>query len=185
MFIQHTSRLVLRDFVEDDWYAAHQFSADPEVTQYIDFIKSDSEAQTQQWIRGMIFHNQLQPRVSYNLAITQQTDQQLIGWIGIGQAHNNSAGDHSFGYALHRAYWGRGYATEALRAMLEIGFTKLGARTIFGECDAANPASARVMEKAGLRFDACLEERDVETGRLDTTLRYTLKYTEWRAQPYP
>lgn len=182
MFILHTSRLILRDFEQDDWRAAHLFSADPDVTHYMDYIKSDSEEQTQQWIRGMIFHNQLQPRVSYNLAVIQQADNQLIGWIGIGQAHDQPGGNHSFGYALNRSYWGRGYATEALQGLLEIGFSKLEAHKIFGECDAANLASARVMEKAGMRFEAYLEERDEATGTIDTTLRYSLHYTEWVAQ---
>jgi ribosomal-protein-alanine N-acetyltransferase len=56
-------------------------------------------------------------------------------------------------YHLCPDFWGRGYATEAVQALLAYGFTALGLPRIAGRCVAENRASRRVMEKCGMRPD--------------------------------
>jgi RimJ/RimL family protein N-acetyltransferase len=51
------------------------------------------------------------------------------------------------GYCFERNAWGRGYGSEAARALVEFGFDQLGLHRIVGECDVENAASFRVMEK--------------------------------------
>ena len=156
MFSLTTDRLILRNLQADDWRAFHTFSADPVVTRFIDWIRCDIEAESQEWLARASYHNQLQPRQSYNLGIVRQTDDRLIGWLGIGGPNEAKAvwGDLDFGYALNQQFWGQGYMTEALRALLDFCFTLPGITKIFGECNPANIASARVMEKAGLTLEA-------------------------------
>jgi len=55
-------------------------------------------------------------------------------------------------YGLAPAYWGQGFATEAVRAMMQYGFDRLSLKEIVGSTDAANVASARVMEQAGMKL---------------------------------
>lgn len=62
----------------------------------------------------------------------------------------------SFGYVLGRAFWGRGYAAEALRALVDWAMAEPGVWRAWAYCAAENPASARVMEKAGLVREAVL-----------------------------
>jgi len=62
------------------------------------------------------------------------------------------------GYWFAREAWGRGYATESSRAMLELGFRRLGFHRVWGKCDELNAQSARVMEKLGLRYEGTLRE---------------------------
>lgn len=57
----------------------------------------------------------------------------------------------SVGYVLARAAWGQGYASEALRAVIEASWADPRVFRIWAVCDVDNPASARVMEKAGMR----------------------------------
>jgi RimJ/RimL family protein N-acetyltransferase len=98
-----------------------------------------------------MYHNLLLPRQSYNLAIVLQAKNEVIGWIGIGQADEEEYGDLSFGYGLLPEHWGKGYATEALVAIIRLAFDEYTeAEKICGECDIENHASVRVMEKAGL-----------------------------------
>ena len=101
MFQLETPNLLLRDFVEDDWGAAHQLCANPQVTVHMEYIATQSESETQEWVAGLIHHNGLIPRVSYNLAVVRRVDQYLVGWIGIGQADDDTYGDHDFGYAIN------------------------------------------------------------------------------------
>lgn len=152
----------------------HRLRSIPEVTLYIDYLKSDTEEETKIWVQGTIHHNFLKPRQSYNLAITRRPDGQVIGWIGIGQASGADAGFLDFGYALLPAYWRQGYATEALAELIDFSFEQLNPRLIFGECDPNNLASARVMEKVGL-----LEEVQVADCS-DSRRRFVFDRSEWR-----
>jgi RimJ/RimL family protein N-acetyltransferase len=67
-------------------------------------------------------------------------------------------------YWLGRPYWGSGYATEAVRAMLRFGFESLGLNRIHASFFTQNPASARVMEKAGMRFEGVMRGHHVKRG---------------------
>jgi RimJ/RimL family protein N-acetyltransferase len=59
---------------------------------------------------------------------------------------------NSFGFHLRPEYWGRGYATEAGRAVIRHAFTNLSVRALFAGHHPANPASPRVLEKLGFRY---------------------------------
>ena len=101
----------------------------------------------------------------YNWGIRRRADGALMGTIGfvLGEEQSPeawraprldfSAGAWEPGYCLGRAFWGQGYATEALAAVRDFWFDEVGGAWL-GCCHAVkNPASGRVMEKAGWRFD--------------------------------
>jgi ribosomal-protein-alanine N-acetyltransferase len=102
------------------------------------------------------------------MGIALRSTGEIIGGITLGVL-DREAGEAAFSYLLNRTIWGQGYATEALTEMLRFGFAQIGLRRIADSCDVDNSASARVMEKCGLRFEG---ERDGE--RL-----YALTATEW------
>lgn len=152
MFALETPRLLLRDLLPDDWTTMHLLGSDGEVTRYCQYIAMETQEQAREWVRETMVHNAAAPRFSYNLAIVRREDDAVLGWIGIGRADDQTLGELDFGYALRPAYWGQGYMNEALCALLSFCFWQLGAQSVYGECDARNPASARVMEKAGLHL---------------------------------
>ncbi len=88
----------------------------------------------------------------YTYAIRLGPGQPLIGSIGI----MNADGRIQFGYSLGPAFWGHGYATEVVVAMMDLLRTKRGVYRICTFVDADNHASARVLEKAGLVQEANL-----------------------------
>lgn len=72
-------------------------------------------------------------------------------------------GEHvEVGYWLAKAAWGRGYATEAARALVRYGFETLGLSEIIGMVDARNAASARVLQKTGLKYDRSAMVREIK-----------------------
>ena len=160
MFEIKTQRLTLRDMLREDQTVLHHLRSDPEVIGYMEYLRSDTASESWGWILETIEHNSRIPRQSYNLVIKRRSDNQILGWIGIGQATGEPAGILDFGYALLPEFWGQGYATEALSGILKIGFERLGADLIFGECDSNNLASGRVMEKAGLHMEGQSEDSD-------------------------
>ena len=173
MFEIKTQRLALRDILKEDQAVLHRLRSDPEVIRYMEYLRSDTTAETWAWILETIEHNSRKPRQSYNLVIKRRSDNQILGWIGIGQATGEPAGVLDFGYALFPEFWSQGYATESLSGIIKIGFERLGADLIFGECDSNNPASRRVMEKAGLRM-----EGQRETGN-QNDLRFAINRGTW------
>jgi ribosomal-protein-alanine N-acetyltransferase len=88
-----------------------------------------------------------------NFAIVLRNDDMLIGAIGlvINQQHENA----ELGYWIGKPYWGNGYCTEAAKAVLHYGFTVLGLNRIYASHMSRNPASGRVMEKIGMKYEGC------------------------------
>ena len=93
--------------------------------------------------------------------------------------HEHRGGE--LGFILHPDHHGRGYAAEAAAAMLELGFTCFGMRRIVGRTEARNAASARVLEKLGMRREAHLVENEHVKGEWQSELVYALLEREWRA----
>ncbi|MGZ3364981.1 MAG: GNAT family N-acetyltransferase [Caulobacteraceae bacterium] len=103
----------------------------------------------------------------------------LIGCLGF---HKAAGAPLEFGYWIGRPYWGRGFATEASRALLEVGFELLGLRRIFATCDTRNVGSWTVMQKLGMRREATFRQ-DVKArdGWRDSYL-YAVLAEEWRGR---
>jgi [ribosomal protein S5]-alanine N-acetyltransferase len=175
-----TDRLILRSFEESDGEPLHEVRSDPEVGRYSDF-HSKTEEETRGWLSDTLAYDRAHsddPARAYNLAIVLKTEDRLIGWIGIGRPSRPSLpGELDFGYALSRRYWGRDYMTEAVQALLAFGFRMLHAQRIFAECQPPNVASARVMEKAGMRYEGRFLVNGVEH------LRYAIHASEWSGSP--
>jgi len=87
------------------------------------------------------------------------------------------------GYELNPKYWGRGYATEAARAMLAFGFDTLGLHRVWAECVAGNLASRRVLEKLGMTLEGRLRENKHIDGRWHDTLIYAILEHEHHSHP--
>ena len=85
------------------------------------------------------------------------------------------------GYIIHPEAQGQGVATEAARALLAFGFEDVGLHRIYARCDARNAASARVMQRLGMREEAHLREHAHFKGRWDEELIYAILDREWLA----
>ncbi len=146
----------------------------------------ESPEQSLAWLTGVISHNRKSPRVAYNLAVVHRAEGRMIGWIGIGPSSRYpGAGEFGFGYMLHRGYWGRGYATEAVSAIVDFAFRALAARRVSAWCYVENRASARVLAKAGLRFERRYRGTEPKSGQAAWCLEYALRQEEWHAASRP
>ena len=85
------------------------------------------------------------------------------------------------GFLIHPDHQGRGYATEASLALLRVGFEEAGFHRIVGRLDARNTASARVLERLGMRREADLVENELVKGEWTSETVYALLAEEWRA----
>lgn len=173
MLTLETERLVLRDFVLADWDVLNTILSDPLVTRYMHFASWD-EHQRRAWLAQIVQEAQNPHRFVYNRAITLRPDGLLIGWLGIGgSTHASDEGTRECGYALHRHYWGHGYMPEALQAVIAFEFTVPGTSRIIAECELPNTASARVMQKSGMKYEGTFYDADFE-GNWADRLRYAI-----------
>jgi RimJ/RimL family protein N-acetyltransferase len=178
MPILQTPRLLLREFLSADWEAVNHFLSNLEVTRYTHFAKYD-EAQRRAWFNWCLENDRLPERDAYNWAIALPDTNQVIGWLGIGSPSRPSmARERDFGYILNRVYWNQGYMTEALRSILNYEFRELGTLRIFATCEIPNIASARVMEKVGMRHEGIFCDGDFE-GNWTERHRYGISREEF------
>jgi RimJ/RimL family protein N-acetyltransferase len=85
------------------------------------------------------------------------------------------------GYWVGRPFWNRGYATEAARAVVRFGFEALGLNRIHASHLTRNPASGRVMAKAGLRFEGIFREHVVRWDRAEDVSEYAVLRADFPA----
>ena len=173
-----TDRLVLREFVADDWTAVLAYQRDPRYLRLYPWTRR-TEAEVRGFVREFVGQQTERPRRRFQLAITFPDGEQVIGSCGIRRKPGNDW-EADIGFELAPEYWGRGYATEAALAMVDFGFRKLGLHRVSSWCIADNAASARVLEKVGLRPEGRLRENDYFKGRWWDTLLYGLLESEWR-----
>lgn len=172
--LTETIRLILRDLQHDDLADLLAITSDPEVFRTNDYLPAE-EATLRKRLDEILWHNAQEPRHSHNCAIVLKTTNELIGWIGFGAPSDLRKSDIDFGYSLNRAYWNRGYMTEAVRGMLAYCFDVVGAQTVTAYHMDNNPASGRVMQKAGMRlYDAMM--RDHTEGQV----HYVITAIDWR-----
>ena len=100
---------------------------------------------------------------------------ELVGTIGMEPGKDITSGAWEIGYWLGRAFWGRGIATEALRVVTAAAWAgEPGLHRIEAHVFAWNPASMRVLEKAGYRREAVLERSAIKEGTVIDRVVYAL-----------
>jgi ribosomal-protein-alanine N-acetyltransferase len=150
-----TERLILRMFREGDAEAQfNNWSGDPEVTRYLRWEAHKTIEESREAIARRL--KRYEEPDTYMWAIEQKAGA-LMGAIS---AHIDSEADSiaGVGYCLGRAFWGKGYMTEALKAVIEFMFLRVGVNRIEAVHAVSNPASGAVMRKAGMLREGRLRQ---------------------------
>jgi RimJ/RimL family protein N-acetyltransferase len=180
-----TERLRLREFVIDDWQAVQAYHTDPLYQRYYP-ERSLSDATERAFVLSFIEQQDTQPRINYQFAIELPENGNLIGNAGIRLRslgkREPDAYQADIGYELDPGYWGKGYASEAVRAVIKFGFATLRVHRIWAYCLAENRASAHVLEKVGMRLEGHLREDEYFKGRWWDTLIYGMLEEEWKPE---
>lgn len=174
-----TERLVLREFRESDLDDVQAYSSRPEVCRFMTW-GPNTPADTQAFMARNLAAQAQWPREGVNLAIEQRSDGRVIGSIRLTVSDRaNGSGD--FGYTLHSGSWRRGYATEASRALIEVGFRTLGLHRLWADCDPENVGSWGVMEKLGMRREAHHRHNKLIKGEWRDSYLYAILVDEWNS----
>ncbi|MCL2782292.1 MAG: GNAT family N-acetyltransferase [Actinomycetia bacterium] len=152
-----TARLRLRPLTAgdaEDMFA--NWACDPEVTAFLTWQPHASAKETREVLTAWVAH--YDDPSYYHWTIESREAATLIGTVGVVGA-DAAIEMKEIGYCLGRPWWGRGYASEALAAVIEYLFDDVGANRIEAQHDPANVASGRVLAKCGMRQEGILRDR--------------------------
>ena len=180
----HTERLLLRPYAHGDVDALYAYQRLPEVHRYL-----YSEPRTRAEVEAIVADRAGSAALTEaGQAITlvaelAQTGELVGDCVLFWRSQEHEQGE--VGYVFNPAYHGRGLATEAVGALLRLGFEGLGLHRIAGHLDARNTASARVLERAGLRREAHLVENEFIKGEWADEVIYGILRSEWEGRQAP
>ncbi len=175
-----TERLILRPFTRGDVDAVYAYRRREDVARYLfDVALSRDECAlaVQQRIGQVAFEAEGDKIV---LAVELAANAALIGEVSLIW-RNVDARQAEVGWIFDPDYQGRGYATEAANAMLDLAFGPGDIHRVAARCDVRNEASWRLMERLGMRREAHFREHGLFKGRWDEEFIYAVLRAEWRA----
>jgi RimJ/RimL family protein N-acetyltransferase len=162
-------RLRLRRTMPDDAATLFALVNDAEVMRYLDWphpgavaeIRVHLQAVDQRWTQGL----------EHQYLVLRKADALALGTMSFRPRGHTA----DFGYVFGRAHWGQGHGTEAARLL--VGWLQRQAvlQRLWATCDAHNPASARVLEHAGLQREALMRKAS-QRPNLGGAIRDTLLY---------
>lgn len=175
-----TSRLRLRPFVAGDLDALFAYQSRDDVTRYL-YWGARSRDEVQHALELKIAATAIRAEGDFlALAVESASTGEVVGDVVLGLASEEHA-HGEVGYIVHPDHHGLGYATEMARPLLRIAFDDLGLHRVTGVLDARNTASARVLEKIGMRREAHLLENELVKGEWQSEVIYAILAAEWRA----
>jgi RimJ/RimL family protein N-acetyltransferase len=174
-----TKRLLLRPFEPDDLAALHAIHSDEQVVRWL-YIEARSLEETRELLARKIAGSVLLAEGEWlSAAVVVERSGELVGDVSLLWA-SETHGQGELGFAVATAHHGQGYATEAARPMLEFAFEALRLHRVVARLEPRNVASARVLEKLGMRREAHLVENEWVKGEWQGELVYATLAGEWR-----
>lgn len=148
----HTSRLLLRPVTHDDTDGFWELDSDPEVHRYLGGNPIQSREEATRTIEALL--QQYEETGMGRLAVIERNSGNFVGWAGL-KREARLRPDREYidlGYRLQRAHWGKGYGTEAARAVLQMGWAHYGLSAIHAAADVENVASNRILQRIGMQW---------------------------------
>jgi len=172
-----TDRLILRGFVPQDFEAYRAYRSLPEIYRYL-YSDPPSEEELRERFDASFNTRLSDDGDILRCAVVRREDDALLGQVSL-KLTNKAALQAEVGYIFNPAYAGKGYATEAVEAVISLGFEKFGFHRIFARLDAKNAGSVGVVERLGLRREAHLVQNDRFNGVWGDEYVYAVLRQEW------
>lgn len=180
-FPLETERLILRQFTAEDLNATVAYQGLDEVARYCMWEPRSRERVQELIPRWIAMNGQGEKSEGLQYAVELRTTGEMIGDCVL-MFGDRTARQGEIGYVFSPGFQGKGYATEAMQAVLGVGFEQVGLHRISATCDVRNAASWRVMERLGMRREAHFREHGLFKGGWDEEFVYAILEDEWRAQ---
>ena len=171
----HTSRLVLRRFTCEDLEAFQAYRSDPILALYQEWEPMPDE-EARSFLAGQAERTLGIPRQWLQVAVTLSETGEIIGDLGLCAVAGNE-GVVEIGFTVARAAQGRGYATEAVAAILDALLTRMQVRSVVAVTDARNAASVALLRRVGFEHESTATT--IFRGETCEEHRFVLSKTQW------
>jgi RimJ/RimL family protein N-acetyltransferase len=175
-----TERLLLRPFELGDLDALYEMQSDEGIVRYL-YVGTRTREEVRNALAERIAGAAVKGEGEWlSAAVTLRETGELVGdvslhWVSV--LHRQG----EVGFIIHAAHQGRGYAVEASCPLFAFAFQTLGLHRVIGRAEARNVASARVLEKLGMRREAHLIENEWVKDEWQSELVYAILASEWAA----
>lgn len=166
-----TPRLVLRRIAMRDAEDIFAYSKDEEVARHVLWEAQRSVGEARDYCRYMLRRYRMDEPSSWGIVL--KSTGRLVGTIGYMSASEENA-SVEVGYSLARWLWNRGLTTEALARVIRHTFDAMDVNRIEAQHELDNPASGRVMEKCGMRYEGVLRQRLYNKGKFVDVALYAI-----------
>lgn len=176
-----TARLDLRPVTQDDFAAIYAYQRLPEVCRYLYWGPFDEDESRASIATKSARTTLRESGDILQLAVVVRETGTLVGdvtFVWTSREHRQGG----IGYVFNPEHSGRGYATEASRALLRLGFEELGLHRVQAELDGRNTASAKLLERLGMRREGHLRENEFLDGTWTDEVVYAMLAREWQAR---
>jgi RimJ/RimL family protein N-acetyltransferase len=173
-----SERLILRRFRRSDIAAFTAYRTNPAVARFQGWDVPYSTRQAGRFVREMEAANPDTPGAWFQFAVAKRPDGPLIGDCGAG-VRADDARQVEIGFTLAPEHQGSGYATEAVRRLLDYWFVDRGKHRVYASCDARNAASAGVLRRSGFRQEGHLSQSTWAKGEWTDDLIFAVLAGEW------
>jgi RimJ/RimL family protein N-acetyltransferase len=161
---------MLREFTHSDAEHLYLLNSDPDVIRHTGDPPFNSLQEAENFLRN---YKEYQMNGFGRWAVILKKENRFIGWCGLKRNEENMV---DLGFRFFKKDWGNGYATEAAKASLEIGFNQMNIDRIIGRAATENIASIKVLEKLNMNF----WKNDVCQG-IDNSAYYSITSSEFKA----
>ncbi len=171
-----TARLLLRPFTVADAPEVQRLAGDRDIASTtLNVPHPYEDGMAEQWIGT---HQEKYERGELvNFAIVRRADNALMGAIGLRITPQYVHAE--LGYWLGKPYWNAGYCTEVAHAVVAYGFEVLGLHRLHASHMTRNPASGRVMQKIGMRYEGCSHQHVIKWGVFEDLAIYGILQSEY------
>ncbi len=175
-----SDRLILRRFTQFDVGLLVELDSDPEVIRFTPDAPTTAEQVENEVLPAFLSYYERFDGYGFWAAIEKDTGT-FVGWFHFRPAPGAPIDEPELGYRLRVPAWGKGYASEGSRALIDKGFAEFGVQRVVAGTMAANLRSRRVMEKAGLTFVRTFHEEWLNNteGGEEGALEYALRKVDW------
>jgi len=185
-FFLKTERLILRAFTPDDVDNLFDLYNDPDVMHFINGGRPTPREEIESILLPRIL-SYYRDGLCFGLwAAVEKSTGEFLGWFLFRVRDDTNSDQLALGYRLRKSAWGKGYATEGSRALIDKGFREQGVQRVTAETMVVNSRSRRVMEKCGLSLVRIFHQEWPDSDPIEGSelgdVEYALTKAEWLRQ---
>ncbi|WP_105617426.1 GNAT family N-acetyltransferase [Vallitalea okinawensis] len=171
-----TERLIIKSFTKEDLHHLHRIVNDVEMMKYVPFAKERTLPECKKLLDRILkryTESTSNEFKGFLLLVYLNYSNECIGFVGLFPLTYDTINTEIF-YGLFEEYYGKGYATEIGKAIIQFTFDQMNLDKIVATVNKDNEVSKRVLSKIGMNFDYIIDKEVTEGSSYDGELMYSI-----------